>query len=101
MTPTIDQNRLAQFTSGARTLAVGGHSSPHDDLCLLEATAFVAGVPHSDHPACVSPSIAALGRRDHATVLHGIRLADARVRADAETAAVLLRDYYHRMEMSL
>jgi hypothetical protein len=31
-------------------------------MCIMEATAYVAGEPHSDHPACVSPVIAAFAR---------------------------------------
>jgi hypothetical protein len=40
----------------------GGHGSPSDGLCLLEAAAYVAGEPHSDHPQCVCPVLGAYGR---------------------------------------
>lgn len=50
---TIDQNRLAEITS----LAVGSHASPADGLCLMEAVAYVAGEPHSEHPECACPVI--------------------------------------------
>lgn len=51
MTRTLDLDTV--------TLAHGKHGSPEGGLCLLEAVAYVAGEPHSDHPACVSPVIAA------------------------------------------
>ncbi|NUR19372.1 MAG: hypothetical protein HOQ12_07535, partial [Gemmatimonadaceae bacterium] len=37
------------------TLASGGHASPADGLCVMEAAAYFAREPHSDRPACVSP----------------------------------------------
>lgn len=40
----------------------GGHETPDDGLCLLEAAAFVAGEPHTDHPASVSPVLGRVGR---------------------------------------
>ena len=40
----------------------GAHKDRSDGLCLLEAVAWFAGEPHSDHPACVSPVLAAYGR---------------------------------------
>jgi len=43
-------------------LARGKHGSREQGVCLLEAVAYVAGEPHSDHPACVSPVLAAFGR---------------------------------------
>ena len=51
---TIDLDKL--------TLEAGGHSSPDAGMCLLEATAYLAGEPHSDHPTCVSPVLATFGR---------------------------------------
>jgi len=44
------------------TLARGAHEDRSDGLCLLEAVAWFAGESHSDHPACVSPVVAAYGR---------------------------------------
>jgi hypothetical protein len=41
----------------------GGHESPEAGMCLLEAVSYVAGEPFGDHPECVSPVIAAFGRR--------------------------------------
>ncbi len=41
----------------------GAHRSADDGMCLLEAAAYIAGEPWSDHPQCVDPIIAAFGRR--------------------------------------
>ena len=43
-------------------LTRGSHATPDEGLCLLEATAYLAGEPHSDHPVCASPVLAAFGR---------------------------------------
>jgi len=43
-------------------LAHGNHGSPDDGMCLLEAAAYMAGEPHSDHPQCVDVALAAFGR---------------------------------------
>ena len=40
----------------------GAHKSPGDGMCLVEAAAYVAGRPHTDHPPCVSPVIGAFCR---------------------------------------
>ena len=40
----------------------GGHKDPTDGACVMEAVAFVAGEPWSDHPECVSPVIGAFLR---------------------------------------
>ena len=45
------------------TLARGVHSKFEEGVCVMEAVAYVAGEPHSDHPQCVSPVIAAFCRR--------------------------------------
>jgi hypothetical protein len=37
--------------------------SPGEEMCLMEAVAFVAGEKWSDHPQCCCPVIAAFGRR--------------------------------------
>ncbi|MCJ2087298.1 glycosyltransferase family 61 protein [Methylobacterium sp. E-005] len=50
----VDPDRLARV----RTLAAGPHADPGAGLCALEAVAYVAGEPHSDSPACASPSLA-------------------------------------------
>jgi hypothetical protein len=55
MSRTIDLDTLH--------LDTGSHRSPTHGLCLLEAVAFVAGEPHSAHPACVSPILGEFGRQ--------------------------------------
>ncbi|MEG9524872.1 MAG: glycosyltransferase family 61 protein [Hyphomicrobiales bacterium] len=54
----VDPDRLARV----RTLAAGQHADAGAGLCALEAVAYVAGEPHSDQPACASPSLAAFIR---------------------------------------
>lgn len=44
-------------------LKEGAHKSRADGLCIMEAAAFVAGLPHSDNPRCVSPVIGSYCRR--------------------------------------
>jgi hypothetical protein len=43
-------------------LASGGHEKPEDGACIMEAVAYVAGEPWSDHPACACPVIGAFLR---------------------------------------
>ena len=44
-------------------LRSGSHSTrAADALCVMEAVAWVAGEPHSDHPACACPVIGAFLR---------------------------------------
>ncbi len=45
------------------TLKRGGHQSPEDGMCLMEAVAFLAGEEHSANPQCACPRIAAFGIR--------------------------------------
>ena len=47
---------------GTITLAKGAHPTREAGVCIMEATAWWAEEPHSDHPACVSPVIAAFLR---------------------------------------
>jgi hypothetical protein len=54
---TIDASKLDGLT-----LAQGGHESPDDGMCLMEAVAYVRGIGHTDHPACVAPVLGAFGR---------------------------------------
>ena len=35
----------------------GTHHSPEHGMCMMEAAAYVAGEPHTDHPRCVSAVI--------------------------------------------
>jgi len=39
------------------TLSNGSHEDREDGVCAMEAAAYIAGEPHSDHPTCVSPVI--------------------------------------------
>ncbi|HUE25944.1 MAG TPA: hypothetical protein VMP89_04150 [Solirubrobacteraceae bacterium] len=41
------------------TLAYGTHATPDDGRCAMEWVSYLAGEPHSDHPACVSPVLRA------------------------------------------
>jgi hypothetical protein len=43
-------------------LKYGAHKTPDEGVCLLEAVAYVAGEPHSDHPQCVDMVLGAFGR---------------------------------------
>ncbi len=43
----------------ALTLAHGSHRSPDDGLCVMEAVAYLAREPHSDHPSCASKVVTA------------------------------------------
>jgi len=51
---TIDLNTLH--------LDTGSHDTRTEGVCLLEAVAWIAGEPHTDHPACVSPVLGVFGR---------------------------------------
>jgi hypothetical protein len=44
------------------TLAVGDHDDLDGGMCLMEAVAWFAGEPWSDHPACTSPVLGSFGR---------------------------------------
>jgi hypothetical protein len=41
------------------TLAYGTHTTPEDGRCAMEWVSYLAGEPHSDDPACVSPVLRA------------------------------------------
>jgi hypothetical protein len=43
-------------------LKVGGHYTPDEGLCFMEAAAWLAGETHSDRPDCVCPVIGAYTR---------------------------------------
>ena len=60
--PTIDPVRLERAMSA--TLLKGAHDKPNGEFqaCVMEAVAFVAGEPWSDHPKCASPVIGAFMR---------------------------------------
>lgn len=44
-------------------LKSGSHGGREAGVCLLEAVAWVAGEPHTDHPACACPILATFGRQ--------------------------------------
>ncbi len=56
----VNQDRLASVTA----LSSGAHSAPNGEFmaCVMEAAAFVAGEPWSDHPGCTRPVIGAFMR---------------------------------------
>ena len=54
MTKTVDHDRLAKVT----TLYKGAHT-PDGMMCVMEAVAFVAREPWSDHPECACPVLTA------------------------------------------
>ncbi|WP_267423530.1 glycosyltransferase family 61 protein [Methylobacterium sp. GC_Met_2] len=54
----VEHDRLARD----RTLAAGPHADAASGLCALEAVAYVAAEPHSDQPACASPTLATFVR---------------------------------------
>lgn len=56
----IDTDRLQHVL--IRGLAKGTHSNPDEGMCAMEAVAYVAGEPFSDHPKCASPVISAFLR---------------------------------------
>ena len=58
MSPVIEE-RWTKLT--ALSLKAGAHS-PDSTFCVMEAVAFVAGEPWSDHPACACPVIGAFLR---------------------------------------
>jgi hypothetical protein len=57
---TIAPDRLAELD--ALVLAKGSHASWEKGACVMEAVAYVAGEPFSDHPECASPVIGAFLR---------------------------------------
>jgi len=46
----------------ALKLESSSHPSPEDGMCIMEAVAYMAHEPFSDHPSCASPVIAAFLR---------------------------------------
>ena len=56
---TITEERLNQLP----TIHLdAGHHNQGEEMCLLEAAAWVAGEPWTDHPQCVCPILATIGR---------------------------------------
>ena len=60
MTVSFDTERWAEVQQ--RGLDTGAHKSVDAGLCAMEAAAYIAREPFSDHPQCVSPVIAAFMR---------------------------------------
>jgi hypothetical protein len=60
LTNEIDEARWQEVQK--RGLESGAHTSPESGLCAMEAVAYIRRQPHSDHPPCVSPVIAAFMR---------------------------------------
>ena len=57
---TVIQSRLPDLE--AIQLQAGSHNSPDEGMCVMEAAAWVAGEPFSDHPQCASKVIGAFLR---------------------------------------
>ena len=51
---TVIEDRAALFNNGI-VLAKGEHQDKMDAYCVMEAVAYVAGEPWSDHPQCACP----------------------------------------------
>jgi hypothetical protein len=60
MTPVV-QDRLKALDT--MTLKRGAHDSVDAGVCAMELVAYIAGEPHTDHPACTSPVLAAFTRQ--------------------------------------
>lgn len=43
-------------------LKAGSHASRDEGVCFMEAAAYIAGLPHSDRPACTNPVVAEYAR---------------------------------------
>lgn len=57
MEPTTSSIDLSQVV-----LLSGSHPTREKGMCVMEAVAFVAGLPHSDRPACACPALSAFAR---------------------------------------
>jgi hypothetical protein len=51
-----------QLNLDTLTLKAGSHTEPAAGMCVMEAAAYLAGEPFSDHPECASPVIGAFLR---------------------------------------
>ena len=65
MSPTLDVERLI--------LKSGAHEEASKEMCIMEAVAYVANEPWSDHPQCASPVIAAFLRSYNDSVSDEVR----------------------------
>ena len=61
------------------TLEKHNHETPEDGVCLMEAVAWWVGEPHNDHPQCVDPKLANLGRNLNDTMLDHYRTGFAKL----------------------
>ena len=61
---TTDKQGASALPHGlpVTVLTSGSHDSPEEGLCLIEAAAYHAGKPHSDHADGVCPVLGAFGR---------------------------------------
>ena len=52
---------IAERLEALKTIKLqnGAHDSFEDGMCAMEAAAYIAGEPHTDHPACACPVITA------------------------------------------
>lgn len=53
--PKINSEKLEELK--AISLQCGSHKEAQKQFCVMEAVAYVAGEPHSDHPQCACPVI--------------------------------------------
>src|SRR5687767_459910 len=58
----VKGNDMNALDPNAVTLKSGAHKRRSEGLCVMEAVAWFAGEPHSDHPSCTCPVIAAFLR---------------------------------------
>ena len=65
MSPALDLDSL--------TIYKGAHSESEHRMCIMEAVAYVAGEPWSDHPVCASPVISAFLRSYNDSVSDEVR----------------------------
>src|SRR4051812_30980843 len=62
MTQTQNNTVIGTTELAKIKLDKGGHKSPKDGMCLMEAVAYLRRQPFSDHPQCVAEPVAAFGR---------------------------------------
>jgi hypothetical protein len=94
-------------------LVVGAHNDRTNGLCVMEAAAWVAGRPHTDHPPCVEPTIANLlrtvndevGDKDRqklkAVIPHVVGTVTFHVEADEEVWDDASREYVTKRRVTL
>ena len=61
-TALIEKPRITVRDLKLISLHRGGHNDRTNGLCIMEVASWMAGEPHSDHPACVCPVIGAFLR---------------------------------------